>query len=192
MRAKVKLVQGVGINDSNYAVSQLVNGKLLWCPYYVRWKEMLRRCYSAIEHERNPTYIDCITCEDWKIFSRFKEWMITKDWNGKQLDKDLLIQGNKMYSPKTCIFVSSKINTLLNNHKAKRGKYPQGVCFSGRAKKFIAQIRIDNKVIHLGCYSTSILASEAYNIAKYKVIKDLALKQTEPLRSALLNYKITQ
>lgn len=32
---------------------------------------------------------------------------------GWHLDKDILLKGNKVYSPETCAFVPAKINSLL-------------------------------------------------------------------------------
>jgi len=40
--------------------------------------------------------------------------MERQDWEGKHLDKDILIPGNKIYSPDRCIFVSSLINLLID------------------------------------------------------------------------------
>ncbi len=104
-----KLVYGVGVNDADYKVQKFKteNGKKiqLWiCPFYSKWKEMLRRCYSIQEKERSPCYTQASTVEHWHIFSNFKSWMETQDWEGKQLDKDLLVKDNKTYGPDTCLF----------------------------------------------------------------------------------------
>ena len=42
----------------------------------------------------------------------------------------------------------------------------------------------------LGRYGTAKEAHDAYKEFKYKLIKEVALLQNEPLRSALLNYVI--
>lgn len=117
MKTKNKrLVYGVGNNDADYVVEKreeigYVGGKrrrkLMWvCPYYQTWKDMIKRCYSTKCQEKFPTYKGCSVSADWHTFSNFKAWMEKQNWEGKQLDKDILIEGNKVYSPETCVFVS--------------------------------------------------------------------------------------
>lgn len=185
-----KLILGCGVNDADYVTQPLIGGKTVVCPYYDRWHSMLTRCYSEKYHAKFPTYIGCSAIEEWLTFSNFKAWMVKQDWENKHLDKDILFQGNKIYSPEKCLFVSKEINLLLSNHKARRGLYPQGVHFSKRDKKFVAQVNIYGKRTHIGYFGTEEEAYSAYKSAKYAVIKEIALKQSEPLRSALLNHKI--
>lgn len=116
--AKRKPKFGVGINDADYKVQLLIreNGRLfcLWkCPFYVVWSDMLMRCYSEKYQRKSPTYVGCTVCEEWLIFSNFKAWMEKQDWEGKVLDKDLLVEGNKIYSPSTCKFLPNEINQFL-------------------------------------------------------------------------------
>src|SRR5690554_513591 len=102
-----KLVHGVGVNDADYVIQKweefgYVDGKrkrkLVWrCPYYGVWVRMLERCYSAKTQDRRPTYKGCSVSEEWLTFSTFKDWMKTQKWEGLQLDKDLLFEGNKVY-----------------------------------------------------------------------------------------------
>ena len=44
----------------------------------------------------------------------------------KQLDKDLLFKGNKIYSPETCVFVIGKLNTFILEGTSKGHKYLTG------------------------------------------------------------------
>jgi len=85
-----KLVYGVGINDANYVVTAVLNGKQIRCTYYSTWKNMLERCYSEKYHISHPTYRSCFVCKEWQVFSIFRAWMIQQDWNDKQLDKYIL------------------------------------------------------------------------------------------------------
>lgn len=189
-RAKRGLIYGIAVNDADYVTQARVNGKRTICPFYSRWKNMLDRCYSANYHERLPTYIGCTVCSEWLSFSNFKLWMQTKDWQDKHLDKDLLIQGNKIYSPETCLFVSGDINSLLLDNGRVRGDYPLGVCKYKKDGTFQSDIKINGKRVYLGRYTTPEKAYSVYRSAKYKHIKNIALSQSEPLRTALLNYII--
>ena len=118
--------------------------------------------------------------------------MVKQDWKGNALDKDILIQGNKEYSSDTCLFVTSAINNLLTDHKSKRGQHPQGVDFNKNLKKYRARVNVDGKQNHLGYFYTAKEAFEVYKVFKKKVIDSIALQQKEPLKSALLNYKISE
>jgi hypothetical protein len=189
-QAHRKLVFGVGVNDAEYIVQSVVNGNRLMCPYYQKWTGMLMRCYSDAYHKRYPTYIGCSVSKEWLIFSAFKVWMLNQDWEGKSLDKDLLVQDNKIYSPSNCIFVTQRINNLLCDNKVIRGDCPTGVSFCNTNKKYIAKISVDGKTKFLGYHETPALAFNSYKSAKYGLVKEIAINQIEPLRSALLNFKI--
>jgi hypothetical protein len=182
---KPKMIHGIAINDADYN-TQPVSGM---CIFYCRWLNMISRCYASDDHN-NPTYKNCSVCDEWLYFSNFKFWMEKQDFHGKDLDKDILNQGNNTYSPENCIFVSAKINNLLLTNKAKRGSFMLGVSFCKQIKRFKSACNVDGKRKHIGCYDSEVLAHKAYKIFKYKLIKSVALEQTEPLRSALLNYKI--
>lgn len=103
-------VIGVGINDADY--DTCVNGSV--CPYYRKWADLLRRCYSKRFLEKRSSYKGCTVCKEWHTFSNFKRWMEKQDWEGKVLDKDLLSGDDKIYSPDTCVFLPSKINNFLS------------------------------------------------------------------------------
>ena len=189
-RKRSSMVCGIGINDADYAMCSTIDGKQVKCPFYKVWNSMLRRCYSSRFHKKNPTYAGCTVASEWFLFSKFKLWMDEQDWQGKQLDKDILIQKNKVYSPSTCIFVSSEINNLLINNGACRGKFPLGVYLPKPKGKYVAQCNFNNAPKHLGYFDTPEEAHEAYKSFKYKYIAEIANQQSEPLRTALLNYVI--
>lgn len=173
-----RLVCGVGINDADCVVirNQDTTGKRWTCPYYERWRSMLTRCYSESFHIRNPSYKDCFVCEEWKTFSNFKKWMQQQNWQGKQLDKDIIIPENKKYGPETCIFVSSSLNTLFRNERCNR-KYPSGVQPSRSG--FLVKIpTCSGSAVfpsrYIGHYSTIEEASRAYKKAKSEYILERA------------------
>jgi len=110
-----RLVHGIGINDLKNAARIIIDDKDCMSPFYQTWANMLKRCYSDSYLKSRPTYKDCTVCDEWLLFSNFKAWMETQDWKGKQIDKDILEPGNRMYAPDFCIFVTHEINNILNN-----------------------------------------------------------------------------
>lgn len=189
-KQKHKTLYDCAVNDAWYTVEYKVNGKSFMCPYYSRWKNMLMRCFNDKYQEKFPTYKDCTVCVGWLLFSNFKSWMIKQDWKDKQLDKDLLIQGNKVYSPSTCLFVTNHINSLFLGCKEKDGDCPTGVWFDNDRSKFESKMYMNGKTVHLGRYDSAKEAFLVYKKAKYKYVAEIASKQLEPLKSALLNYEI--
>ena len=172
---KRRKVFGVGNNDADYMVyeCETIGGKrkIIWrCPFYLTWANMLRRCYSEKALIRNPTYKGCTVFERWLIFSNFKAWMETQDWKGKQLDKDLLVKGNKVYSPDNCIFVHPKVNTFTTDHGNARGEYMIGVYWSKNAGKFMSQCGnpFTGKQEYLGCFTNELEAHLAWKRKKHE------------------------
>lgn len=86
---------------------------------YKRWVGMLERCYSDAWHKNKPTYKDCTVCDEWKDFQVFAEWYYRNvPTHGRyHLDKDILVDGNKVYSPSTCMFVTQSENTVKAHAK---------------------------------------------------------------------------
>ena len=185
----MKLVFGVGTNDADYSVivrkeQPMVDGKrqrkvVFKCPYYHRWQAMLQRCYSKTSMSRRIKYRECFVCEEWLTFSNFKSWMEKQDWEGRELDKDLLIKGNKVYSPETCVFVSREINLFITECDAARGDYLIGVHKHSVNGTFVAQINLEGKRKNLGSFSTEIEAHRKWLTEKQKLAKLLAEGQTD-------------
>jgi hypothetical protein len=166
-----KLIQGIGINDADYFVK---NPK---CPIYEMWRRMLTRCYSEKFHKTRPTYIGCSVDKQWHRFSVFRNWVVLQDYKNKQLDKDILIKNNKIYSPNTCLLVSNEINNLLPTQNKRRGKYPIGVSFDSSRNKYMAHVAINGKSTGLGRFDTIDEASKKYAEAKSKNVIQTAKKQ---------------
>lgn len=160
------------------------------CRYHSVWRAMLNRCNNSKYHETSPTYKDCTVCDDWIYFSSFKSWMEKQDWEDKQLDKDILNQGNKIYSPENCVFVTQEVNNLLINRGRRRGKYMLGVGLFKPTGKFRVRCSDNGKLIHLGYFTDELKAHKAYCEFKYKVIAEVAERQVEKVKIALLKYKI--
>ena len=177
--AKRRLIQGIGINDADYVVFPVVNGKRVPCPFYRCWRGMLHRCYSVSTQARQPTYIGCKVCDEWKYFMAFKAWMETQDWKGKELDKDLIGNG-KLYSPDNCVFVSQALNKLFTDCGASRGELPIGVYWEKIDKKYSARVAINGKNKRLGYFSSPDDAHAAWYNAKLEIANDYLASESNP------------
>ena len=185
-----KLVYGVGINDADYVVERKetieVNGvrkqKRVWvCHHYRAWRNMLMRCYSAKYQERWPTYKGCSVSDEWLTFSVFKCWMECQDFEGKHLDKDLLFEGNKVYSWETCVFVTSMVNLFTIDRGNDRGEWPLGVCWHKVAGKFVSRCNnpFTKKSEHLGYFTCQLEAHQSWLKRKLVLARLLAAEQTD-------------
>lgn len=186
-----RLVYGVGINDVDYVVQKwetigYVNGvrkqKRVWiCPYYRVWQNILQRCYSTKFQERNPTYVGCSVSEEWLTFSNFRAWMTGQDWEGMQLDKDLLFEGNKVYSKETCVFVTRAVNMFTIDRGNDRGEWMIGVCWHKQAGKFMSYCSnpFTNKREYLGLFTCEQEAHQAWLSRKLELAHLLVAEQTD-------------
>ena len=193
LRKKNKLVHGWGVNDADYVVyTGLRNGLRSTCPYYFAWKKMLERVFDTKFHTRHPTYIGASVCDEWKYFMNFRAWMMAQDWRDKQLDKDIIVPGNKHYSPETCAFVDGSLNSLLLDSASRRGKYPIGVSYNKIMKKYRASMNVNGKKRHLGYFDTPEEASLVYRKEKSRHVRHIALTQVDDprVRAGLLKHAI--
>jgi len=175
MSFKRSLVFGVGVNDWVGNIS--VDGKPI--KEYKLWASMLKRCFSE-EYKQNRQSYQGVTCsKDWLSMTTFIEdvsQMRGFGLGGWALDKDILQKGNKLYSKDTCCFVPLEVNILLTKRDNARGEYPVGVCFHKESGKFKAQLWVNGKRKHLGCFNTAEEAFQAYKLAKEAYIKVVAHK----------------
>lgn len=192
MRRKYKKVYGVGINDADYIVQiketvSYIDGnqkqKQIWvCPFYKTWMSMLVRCYSNKFHLKNSTYRGCSVSEEWLTFSNFKKWMEQQDWEDKQLDKDLLLFDNKVYSAETCVFIDQTVNKFVTDCRASRGLYIIGCHWNKCCKKYQAQCQnpFTKKQEYLGLFDAELEAHMAWKKRKHELACELANLQTDP------------
>ena len=190
VRIKRTLIHGFGINDADYPVHTNDTPRVI-CKFYLTWTSMIRRCYSSYALRRNPTYVGCSVCEEWKYFSNFKAWMETQDWEGKELDKDLLVPGNKIYSPSTCCFIRGDVNKFMTDAAKCRGELPIGVTKAGTKKEgYKAQCHNPflNTVDYLGTFPTPEEAHNAWMFQKTKHAEQLAAREKdERISKAILD-----
>ena len=169
------------------------NGK--FTKLYTAWKGMLERCYTEKSLAKCPTYLGCSVSDNFKNFTFFKEWaekQVGSDKDGWNLDKDILVRGNKIYSEDTCCFVPQEVNKIFTNMKNTNSglvgvnKRPTG--------KYYATVKHSGKIHYLGSYATEVEALQAYKQAKEKFVKDTAMEYKDiiDLRvyNALMNYQV--
>ncbi len=193
MTGKSTKVFGAGINDADYQVSKRIGSKRQRCKFYQAWSGMLKRCYSEEYQAKRPTYKGCYVCSEWLIFSNFKRWMEAQDWQGKELDKDLIKRGNKVYSPESCCFISKALNLFLTESGLSRGAFMIGVYIDISSGKFKSSCsnQFSGKVEHLGYFDDESSAHIAWKKRKHELACQLADLQTdervaEALRSRYL------
>lgn len=160
-------------------------------PYSI-WNDMFKRCYSKKYHSTKPTYIDCSVAEEWLNFQNFAEWFEENYIEGFQLDKDILVKGNKIYSSKTCCFVPVEINSLFTKSNKIRGIYPIGV--RKNKNQIEAFLSINSTQKYLGVFKSVNEAFEAYKVAKESNIQKIAEKWKDKISDkvyqAMYNYKV--
>jgi hypothetical protein len=179
-------VYGVGIVGYAYKLSlppKYVDGKYkqIVDPYYAKWVDMLGRCYCDKWLSKYPTYKGCYVCEEWKYFPNFKNWMISQgfsldsDWRSMHLDKDILVEDNKCYSPDTCLLVSHDINQTVKDSLSQRGEYAMGVSYKAGIKKFTS-MHINT---YLGVFYSEEDAHRAWQEAKISHVSALLSGQSD-------------
>jgi hypothetical protein len=182
-------VVGVGyLGVGKYNMSE--NRKLT--KNYRAWYAMLLRAYGADLHKVRPTYIGCSVDKNWHCFQNFAAWFEENYIEGFELDKDILIKGNKIYSPETCVFIPHSLNTFFLKCDASRGKYKIGVHYNKTAKKFVARCNVNGKKKCLGYFNTEDEAFNVYKLFKESEARRIAedYKYNLKLYNVLMNYQV--
>lgn len=192
---------GVGIKGAKYPASYIdANGNTIHTKGYDTFKSMITRCYNSRYHIQQPTYSDVWCCEEWLNRDNFEDWLRSQsNYNkflngGFALDKDILIKGNKIYSPDACCLVPQKINELFQNDKQKKDGLPKGVKKHG--DKYTAYCCVNSKNTYIGTYDIEQDAFNAYKTFKESLIKQMAKEEfdkeniTKACYNAMINYKV--
>jgi hypothetical protein len=184
-----RLVWGVGIND-------VYEQGFYKTTCYKKWQDVLRRSCNEEWKEKKPMYRDCTLDPRWHRASAFKEWYDTwEDPDSKHIDKDILIPGNMVYGPDTCLMVSSLTNSWFRPTDITKSKgdktLPRGVCANKEYTKFRSQINEINGVNrrHLGWYNTPEEAYEVFDKARKEQIKIIfEMEEDSRIKNALRQY----
>ena len=184
-----KPLYGVGINDE-FGITRTLA--------YRKWAAIIERCYKPNRENRYSSYVGCSICDEWKHFSKFRQWFEANFIPEYDLDKDLLKRGNRVYCPEYCCFVPRKINRLIAKLNTKRENgLPVGVNYSGSKKKpSVATIKSQDSGKYIGLFKTVEEASAEYKKRKKKEIIRIANeffkegKISEKVYNALLTFEV--
>lgn len=190
-------VYGIGTIGDKYPC--IINNKTT--EEYGAWVNILKRCNDLNYKKRKPTYQNAVCCNEWLYYPNFYEWL-HKQSNFKKwlkgykwgVDKDILIKGNKVYSPETCCLVPENVNLLFIKSDGSRGNLPIGVTKHGN--KYQARCRLMNDNKYLGNYNTPEKAFLAYKKTKESYIKQVAQEEytkgniTKRCYEAMMNYEV--
>lgn len=194
-------VFGKGSVGIKYPISE--NGCLL--KEYKTWVQILRRACSETYKIQFPAYQEVSICNEWLCYENFYEWIHAQEnfdkWlSGERwaIDKDILIKGNKQYSPNSCCLVPQYINNLFITHADRRGELPLGVTERKKYKcfRFQANSKIGKKAKFLGDYCTIEEAFGAVKKYTEKIIRQRAQEAfdnhdiTQGCYQAMMNYEI--
>lgn len=167
----------------------------------VVWRSMISRCYSEKIQLTKPRYLGCVVCEEWHNFQNFAKWFDKNyyevDSETMDLDKDIIIKNNKIYSPSTCIFAPHRINSLFVKANKSRGNLPIGVHAKNGKYEISCSTNLipfyNKKGMSKG-YNTSEEAFNFYKQFKEQYIKDVAdtykNKIPNKLYKAMYEYKV--
>lgn len=169
---------------------------------YKTWSKLINRVYNEKLLLNTPTYKDVEVCDEWLCFQNFAKWcegqefFNAKDDKGNiyQLDKDILVKGNKIYSPETCCFVPKALNSVVIRCESTRGDHLIGTYYCEGDKKFYARMKVNGVGKHLGLFDREIEAFYAYKTAKESYVRSLAKKWKvlidNNVYETLLNYEV--
>ena len=171
---------------------------------YYTWIHMLDRCCNEKIKKQKPTYKDCICCDEWLSYENFYEWLhgqenfdIWSKLSWSAIDKDILVKGNKIYSPETCCLVPINVNSLFVKQDINRGDLPIGVFMrNGKYNAYCANPLLNKKAMLIGSYDNKEDAFLCYKHYKENLIKQIADIEynnqtiTKECRDAMYVYKV--
>lgn len=162
------------------------------------WTSMNSRCKNASYSNSLSAYVGCSVCDEWEDYKNFEKWCFENlyNCNGEklELDKDLLVKGNKIYSPNTCCFLPKRINVLITSRRAYKNGLPPGVtCPGTRSDTYIVNTKLGEQRI----YKSFEDKNAAFNYFKQK--KEAHIKSVasyyknflpDKIYNALITYEI--
>lgn len=196
-----KTVYGHGMIGEKYHTT--INNKAT--KEYTSWRNILKRSFSKQFKLQHPTYQDVTCCDEWLLFDNFYEWLHEQSnfdkWNNNSswsVDKDIIVKGNKIYSPNTCCLVPQRVNVIFTKRDSGRGELPIGITKTQSGERFVVQCEnpLTDKHSYIGTFDTIEDAFNAYKTTKESIIKQIAKLEfdnqniTKECYDAMMNYKV--
>ena len=169
-------VYGVGVVGDKYPISK--NGKLI--KEYDTWKCMLRRCFDKRYKEKQPSYQNVSCCDEWLLYENFYEWIHEQENFDKwlvgvrwALDKDILIKGNKTYSPNACCLVPQNVNNVFTIKDIKQDISPVTI---NEVLDYCDDNQLDINRDNIK-YAVECISKDRYKFKKENLIRKVAQKE---------------
>lgn len=152
--------------DGKWSSGYAKDGKTYHTKASAVWHAMRQRCGVGGTKKPKSGYSDCSISENFLNFQYFAEWcqpQIAYGREGYELDKDILVLNNRVYSENHCVFIPQELNSFLCVNSGPVSDLPKGVT---RCKdKYMARLAA---VGYLGVYATPEQASMVYQNARNK------------------------
>ena len=159
---------------------------------YHAWSNMLERCYNSKYKEYHlyggkGVYV----CKNWHNFQAFAEWYqknVPERWH---MDKDILVEGNLVYSESTCVGVPSELNGFITSSINRRGRNTYtGVYYVREGRWRVASYGTEGKQVTLGHTTTELEGVRLYRKEKVRLANILAEKYKDVVDKRVYDYFI--
>ena len=155
--------------DGKWSSGYSKDGKTYHTKASAVWHAMRQRCGVGGSKKANAAYADCVMSENFLKFQFFAEWCQTQIGYGLpnyQIDKDILLEGNRVYSEVNCVFVPQELNSFFCSRSGPVSDLPKGVtrCKNSYSARF-APASVSG---YLGMFKTVEEASQSYQDARNK------------------------
>lgn len=193
----MRTIQNVpDIKDSlgNWKRSYMVDGVRYFTRAGMIWGAVEARCNPAGSVQSRMKSYEGVT-NSFENFQHFTEWChnecgyLNRESSGKYwcLDKDILVIGNRQYSPETCCFVPTRLNSLLGTHANRKTSLPIGVSFRKDMQKYNAQVSngVGNRLSVSG-FTDPFSAHRKYQEIKIGVISSVLEELREVLPAKVI------
>lgn len=153
---------------------------------YAVWEDMMYRCYNERLRESHLAYADCTVCKEWHNYQVFADWyeenFYTINDGRMHLDKDILVKDNRIYSPRTCMFVPQRINMIfMKKNRKVDADLQNGIT------RCVGGYRTQYNLKYLGTYKTLDETLYYYNIEKQIHINEVAEEYKDRIPPKLYN-----